>query len=257
MLDSLIFTVLTAACASAHSMPELEACQGGPMATVYSSCKNKGDVVLTFFHLCANIVLIFHFFSYDISKTLVAAGAVGTFFFSKVCVHYDAEEQKRVNYVYAHGHMIGSHTWARLDLTTLTWDKLHDEMWRVELALRRIIGVTPVFMRPPFRNYNNLVHRAAYHRNQSLAIWDFDSGDSTGKTVAQSEALYNGVVSSHPASLLSLNHETYGASHQVLPYTIAKLQGAGYKLVTLATCLGMPAYQSVGALGTPDATWRF
>jgi hypothetical protein len=41
-------------------------------------------------------------------------------------------------------------------------------------------------------------------------------------------------------------------SHQVLPYAIQRLQGAGYRLVTVAECLGMPAYQSVGNPGTPD-----
>ncbi|KAJ7447134.1 hypothetical protein B0H11DRAFT_1745275, partial [Mycena galericulata] len=40
--------------------------------------------------------------------------------------------------------------------------------------------------------------------------------------------------------------------HQVLPYAIEVLQRAGYKLVTLATCLGLPAYHSVGKPGTPD-----
>ena len=42
--------------------------------------------------------------------------------------------------------------------------------------------------------------------------------------------------------------------HQVLPYAIQKLQAAGYQLVTVAECLGMPAYQSVVAPGTPDVS---
>ncbi|KAJ6459472.1 carbohydrate esterase family 4 protein [Mycena vitilis] len=253
MLVSLIFTVLTAACASsAHSRPEIESRQSGPMATVYSSCNVKGDIALTFDD--GPWVYL-----YDVSKALVAAGAVGTFFFNGnnyACI-YDADEQKRVKYAYDHGHMIGSHTWAHLDLTTLTWDQVNDEMWRVEQALKRIIGVTPAFMRPPYGNYNDLVRQAAYLRNQSLVIWDFDSGDSVGATVASSESLYDGVVRDHPTNLLALNHETYERvdSHQVLPYAIAKLQGAGYKLVSLATCLGLQPYHSVEAPETPDSTW--
>lgn len=35
------------------------------------------------------------------------------------------------------------------------------------------------------------------------------SGDSTGSTVAESEALYDGIIASHPANILALNHETY------------------------------------------------
>ncbi|KAJ7157582.1 carbohydrate esterase family 4 protein [Mycena crocata] len=272
MLASLILTVLTAACASAHGThADLGARQGGGKATVYSSCKNKGDVALTFDDGP-------WYYIYDMSKTLKAAGALGTFFFNGNnygCI-YDADMQKRVKYAYAQGHLIGSHTWAHKNLTTLTWDQIHDEMWRVEQALQRIIGVTPAFMRPPYGSYNDLVRQASFLRGQSLAIWDFDSGDSAGKTVAQSKALYDGVAKSKPSTLLSLGHETYETtalrppfithplslisaslkSHTVLPYAISKLQAAGYKLVTLDKCLGLPAYQSVKAPGTPDASWK-
>ncbi|KAJ7759446.1 carbohydrate esterase family 4 protein, partial [Mycena maculata] len=192
---------------------------------------------------------------YDVSKALVAAGAVGTFFSSeKFACSYNTDEQKHVKYAYAHGHMIASHTGAHLDLTTSMWDEIHDQMWRVEQALQRIIGVTPAFMRPPYRNCNDLVRQASYLRNQSVVLWDFEwitSGDSTGSTVAQSKALYDGFIKSHPKNLLALQHETY-VSHQLLPSAIAKLQGAGYKLVTLATYLGLLAYHSVGTPGTPD-----
>ena len=40
----------------------------------------------------------------------------------------------------------------------------------------------------------------------------------------------------------------------MLPYAISKLQGAGYRLVTIAECLGLPAYQSVGSPQTPDVS---
>ncbi|KAJ7253505.1 carbohydrate esterase family 4 protein [Mycena rebaudengoi] len=252
MLVSLIFTLFAVAAVSGHSAPELESRQGGPLAKVYNKCVNPNHVALTFDD--GPWVYL-----YDVSKALKAAGALGTFFFNGnnyACI-YDSEEQKRVKYAHDNGHMIGSHTWAHLDLATLSWDKIHDEMWRVEQALQRIIGVTPAFMRPPFGSYNDLVRQAAFRRNQSLAIWDFDSGDSTGSTVAQSKKLYDGVVSSHPKNLLALNHETYETTaHQVLPYAISKLQGAGYKLVTLATCLNLPAYQHVGPAGKPDASWK-
>lgn len=109
------------------------------------------------------------------------------------------------------GHMVASHTWAHKDLTTLTWDQIHDEMWRVEQALQRIVGVTPAFMRPPYGNYNDLVRQASYVRGQKLVTWDFDSGDSTGSTAAQSNAAYDTRLVKNPSTLLALNHEVYGA----------------------------------------------
>ncbi|KAJ7136630.1 carbohydrate esterase family 4 protein [Mycena epipterygia] len=242
MLVSLVFALLAVARTSQAA---------APLANVYSSCKNKGDVALTFDDGP-------YLYLQNISNTLFKAGAVGTFFFNGNnwrCI-YDPDSQTRAKYAHSQGHMIGSHTWAHLNLTSLTSDQINSEMMRVEQALERIIGVKPAFMRPPYGLYNNLVRQVAYTRNQSLALWDFDSGDSTGSTVQQSETLYDGVVRSHPNSVLAVNHETSETTAlTVLPYAIQKLQGAGYKLVSLATCLGMPAYQSVGAPGKPDSTW--
>ncbi|KAJ7596380.1 carbohydrate esterase family 4 protein [Mycena floridula] len=189
----------------------------------------------------------------DVSKALVAANATGTFFFND-CIYSDAAVA-HVKYAYSHGHQIGSHTWAHKDLTTLSRDQIHDEMWRVELALKRIIGVVPAFMRPPYGNYNDQVQQVSFSRGQSLAIWDFDSGDSIGATVAKSEKDYDSLIAKHPKNILALNHETVGM-HQVLPYAIKKLQAAGYRLVSLSECTGMPAYQSVGAPGTKDSSWK-
>jgi hypothetical protein len=58
-------------------------------------------------------------------------------------------------------------------------------------ALKKIVGVTPAFMRPrafthshryyylinfsqAYGNYNNLVRQASYIRGQKLVTWDFE-----------------------------------------------------------------------------------
>jgi len=220
-------------------------------AQVITKCTKPNTVALTFDDGP-------YYYIYDISKALVAAGAKGTFFFNGNnygCI-YDADNAKRVKYAYDKGHQIASHTWAHKDLTTLTFDQVHDEMWRVEQALTKIAGVVPAFMRPPYGNYNDNVRNVAGMRGQKLAIWDFDSQDSIGATPAQSKALYDQVISQHPSNILALNHEVYEqTAHTVVPYAIQKLQAAGYKLVTLAECLGLPAYQSVGSPSARDSSW--
>ncbi|KAF8993114.1 carbohydrate esterase family 4 protein [Hymenopellis radicata] len=190
----------------------------------------------------------------DIVNTLNEAGAKATFFFIG-CI-YDGDNMERIRYAYNNGHQVASHTWAHEDLTTLTWDQLHDEMWRVEQALQRIVGASPAFMRPPYGNYNKLVREAAEARGQKVIIWDFDSEDSVGATAAQSKKLYRDAIAEHPDTILALNHEVYETTaHDVLPYAIKRLQAAGYELVTLAECLGEEPYQWTAAPGTPDASW--
>jgi peptidoglycan/xylan/chitin deacetylase (PgdA/CDA1 family) len=188
---------------------------------------------------------------------------------------YDEINVKRVKYAYAQGNMVASHTWDHKDLTKLTFDQIHDELYRVELAFERLLGVTPAFMRPPYGNYNNLVRQVAAQRGQKLVLWDFDSGDSTGSTPAQSDKAYDALIKKHPGTILPLNHEVYSTffsfrllffcrglrdvrllnivssvcaentAEIVLPHAIKALKKAGYKLVTVAECVGLQPYQSV------------
>ncbi|KAG6901650.1 hypothetical protein C0995_009541 [Termitomyces sp. Mi166 len=102
-----------------------------------------------------------------------------------------------------------------------------------------------------------MVRQVAQMRGQTLINWDFDSGDSIGKTARESTQLYDKLVRERPDTILALNHEVYVStnSHVVLPHAIKTLQDAGYKLVTLAECLGMPAYQKVGEPEEDDVSY--
>jgi peptidoglycan/xylan/chitin deacetylase (PgdA/CDA1 family) len=44
------------------------------------------------------------------------------------------------------GHTIASHTWSHADMTTLSYEQLHDELARVEQALIRILGKKPLYV---------------------------------------------------------------------------------------------------------------
>lgn len=46
------------------------------------------------------------------------------------------------------GHTLGSHTWSHKDMTTLTYDEIHDELYRVEEAFIRILGKKPLYVSP-------------------------------------------------------------------------------------------------------------
>ncbi len=79
------------------------------------------------------------------------------------------------------------------------------------------------------------------------------SGDSLGASAQESINRYDDVANQHPSSILALNHETIAStSEQVVPYAIQRLQQAGYRLVTLAECLGQQPYQWVGEPQTRD-----
>jgi peptidoglycan/xylan/chitin deacetylase (PgdA/CDA1 family) len=121
---------------------------------------------------------------------------------------YAADRIASVQHAYAAGHMIGSHTWSHPDLTTFSAAQIQDQMFRMEEAFLRIIGVKPGFLRPPSGYYNKNVQELAAARGQSLALWDWDTGDADGNSTAQSEALYDVVANGKVKNAVILQHET-------------------------------------------------
>nr|BAE92728.1 chitin deacetylase [Flammulina velutipes] len=249
MLFSAIALSVLACVATVEAAPTNEKRQ---QAQVIYGCTQPNTVALTFDDGP-------YWYIYDISNALTSRGAKGTFFFSGNNYQriYDQGAIDQIKYAYNAGHQVASHTWGHKDLTSLTWDQIHDEMWRVELALQRIVGVQPAFMRPPYGNYDDEVLYASYIRGQKVVIWDFDSGDSVGASAAESKERYRTTSLNRPSTLLALNHETIeSTAHDVIPYAIDRLQSAGYRLVTVAECLGEQPYQWTGAPQTPTSDWR-
>ncbi|KAF8585250.1 carbohydrate esterase family 4 protein [Ramaria rubella] len=243
LLAPLAFALLTPSPAAAQ------------LATVYSSCVKANTVALTFDDGP-------YIYETQIATTLKNAGIKGTFFVNGnnwECI-YDDAMVKSIQNAYADGHEFGSHTWHHYDLTTLPWDGtggIHDEMWRTELALQRIIGVSPAMMRPPYGTFNDEVRSASFIRNQSMITWDFDDGDSTGATLAESKADYTALAQQRPNNVLALNHETYQTSAlDVLPFSITTLKNAGYKFATVSECLGIKPYQWTAAPQTRTSDWN-
>lgn len=67
--------------------------------------------------------------------------------------------------------------------------------------------------------------------------------------------MYRDLAARKPNTILALNHEVHQQSAQVvIPYAIDVLKKAGYRLVTLAECLGQPAYQFTGAPAARDVS---
>jgi peptidoglycan/xylan/chitin deacetylase (PgdA/CDA1 family) len=227
---------------------------GTASATVYTSCSVANTAALTFDDGP-------YIYETSIVNTLNKAGIKGTFFLNGgnwACI-YDAANVKSIQAAYAAGHEIGSHTWHHWNLSTLTWDNIHDEMYRTELALQRIIGVQPALMRPPYGAYNTLVRQASHVRGQVMVTWDFDSRDSDGATAAQSNTLYDqfAAKSPRPKSVLALNHETYATTaNTVLPHAISVLKAKNYKFVTVSECLGIKPYQWTAASQARTADWH-
>ncbi|KAL5632898.1 hypothetical protein ACGC1H_005747 [Rhizoctonia solani] len=185
--------------------------------------------------------------------------AKGTFFFNGNnfgCI-YDEANANRAKYVYDKGHQVASHTWDHKRLSTLSGDELVSEFSKVDDAIKKITGAVPAFMRPPFGDYDDQVLEVAASRGQIVAIWDFDAGDAAGVSPTESKNQYSKLIASGAGSILTLNHETHETTiEDVIPFAIQQIKAKGYKMVTVAECLGEAPYQSTGSPSTRDSTWK-
>ncbi|KAG8891262.1 Carbohydrate esterase 4 protein, partial [Tulasnella sp. 408] len=197
-------------------------------------------------------------YSSDIVLTLAKYNAKATFFVNGnnwECI-YSRENEMRLKAALAAGHQIASHTWRHADLANLDRDEVKSEMTQLDDALVKILGVKPAFVRPPYGSYNDLCRQVAQENGQSIVQWDFDSGDSAGASASQIEDAYQDIVQRHPSTILTLNHETYETTVQALNNALETLTGAGYRLVTVAECLGgLDPYVSRTVPAVRDASW--
>ncbi|KAF6744239.1 carbohydrate esterase family 4 protein [Ephemerocybe angulata] len=169
-----------------------------------------------------------------IVDTLKANNASATFFYNGNnygCI-YNEGPAGRVKYAYDGGMHIASHTWSHRDLPSM--DRATS-----------------------YGSYNDVVVDVSRQRGQAVVPWDFDSEDSRGATPEKSIQIYQDAINEHPTEIMALNHETYATTaKQIMPAILPKLNAAGYRVVDVATCLGMPKYQRVVAPSQRDSTWK-
>ncbi|KAJ7895123.1 hypothetical protein B0H13DRAFT_2524384 [Mycena leptocephala] len=196
------------------------------LATVYDKCVVNNTVALTFDDGP-------YIYMTNVSDLLTKHNAKGTFFVRSPVT----TEITRLDSMWFRGRLITQNT----ILTTC------------KEALLDVLSIKTSFLRPPYGNYNNLVRQTAKNNTKSLVVWDFELG---WRNLEQSEIDYNAIIAKHPQTLLALNHETeVNTTLYLLPTVIPQLQAAGYKLVTLAECLGLEPYTFVGSFGPRDASF--
>ncbi|KAB5592780.1 putative effector protein [Ceratobasidium theobromae] len=239
--------LLSCTCASAteHTIEKRAA------AKVYTSCTQPKTIAITFDDGPDT-------YTKTIVDTLDKAGGKATFFFNGKnfnCI-YDTTNSDRVKYAFDRGHQVASHTWAHLHLPTLTDAQITSEFSRTNDAIKKITGAVPAFVRPPFGEYNTNVQTISGNFQQSLVTWDFDSQDWNGATTAQMEAAFKAKIDANPNSILPLSHERFTTSAlEVLPWLINYAKSKGYKLVTVAECVGAAPYLSRGNPSPRDSSW--
>lgn len=125
------------------------------------------------------------------------------------------------------GHEIGNHGWSHRALSRLSNAAIRHEIVRTEHMVRRVTGVTPRMVRPPFGAVSRRVRRAA---GRALACWHVDSLDwrrqNTGRILHRVLRL-----TASRRNAVILLHDTIPATARALPQIIRALKRRGYRFV--------------------------
>lgn len=85
----------------------------------------------------------------------------------------------------AAGMWIGNHSWDHPHLTTLSQSQINSEIGRTQTAIANAGGGTPKLFRPPFGDTNSTVKAVEATFGLKEILWDVDSRDWNGASVAQ------------------------------------------------------------------------
>ncbi|MGE9986334.1 polysaccharide deacetylase family protein [Desulfovibrio sp. SGI.169] len=141
------------------------------------------------------------------------------------------------------GHEIGNHSYSHPNLRLLSPERKADEIRRTD-AILRDLGVTPLFLRPPYGAFDQYTVDIADSLHLSVVLWSLDSRDWK-RLPADYAKLHNTRGHVYPPGTLRgifLFHDTHKSTVEDLPRIIANLREGGcQRFVTVSEYLdGMP-----------------
>ncbi len=132
------------------------------------------------------------------------------------------------------GHLIGNHSWSHPDMTTLSEDKILEELKTVEAETKRITGQPfMAYLRPPRGIFSertlDIANRAGYsHIFWSIAYKDWDVKQQKGADYAYEQIMKQ----VHPGAIM-LIHTISKDNADALERVIVDLKKQGYRFESI------------------------
>ncbi|KAF9912966.1 hypothetical protein EC991_007580 [Linnemannia zychae] len=216
-----------------HGLPAVYKSDG---ATIITRCTVPGTVALTYddgpFKYTGRLL--------DILK---AKGVKATFFINGDNNAKLKDYEHIVKRAYKEGHQIASHTWSHKDLGKMSSGQVRKEMTLLDNAIKKLIGVKPVYMRPPFGSLSTTAKRTLGSMNYNVVLWDFDTNDwrHPNDINKSMKPIHSAVDGGKKGAHNILMHDIIEKTATTLtPRAIDHIRSKGYKMVTVGECLGKP-----------------
>ncbi|QRW25269.1 chitin deacetylase [Rhizoctonia solani] len=210
-------------CARSYSSPSEH--ENRAAARVYTTCTQPKTLAITFDDGPNT-------YTKTIVDTLDKAGGKATFFFNGKnynCI-YDTTNADRAKYAFDRGHQVASHTWSHLHLPTLSTAQITSEFQRANDAIKKITGAVPRLFALLLESTTQTFRTSLDPSDNpwSLGIWTRKTGTEPRSLKLRPPILTLGSPSDHSWDVLRTS----------TPWVINYAKSKGYKLVTVAECVG-------------------
>jgi peptidoglycan-N-acetylglucosamine deacetylase len=142
---------------------------------------------------------------------------------------------------------IGDHTTSHIELVGLPSLQVRKEVVETRDIIRRLTGVTPVWVRPRSGKSDALARSVIRDIGMAIVLWN-DYPSDTIPSPSPHEIAQLTLAHAHAGSIILL-HETNPKTVEALPEIIAGLRARGLTPVTLSTMLRGRANAAVGSVG--------
>src|SRR5437870_3961199 len=135
------------------------------------------------------------------------------------------------------GHEIGNHSWSHPNFAKMSEDRVHQQLWRTDDAIRNATGKRPTLMRPPYGSITAREKRWIHDElGYDIILWDVDPYDwkRPGPAVVR-----NRILKETQSGSIVLSHDIHPGTIEAMSSTFDALEAKGFKFVTVSELIRM------------------
>ena len=145
-----------------------------------------------------------------------------------------------VKEIVSRGHEIGTHSKTHPKMSTISVEKMKEELLSSKTAIEKLTNEKVELFRPPFGDYNDNLISVCEELKLYPIQWDVDSIDWKDIT---SDAIVKRVVSKTKSGSIILCHNNGKNTAKALPYVLSNLIEKGYKFVKISELIYKENYK--------------
>ncbi|NLB90043.1 MAG: polysaccharide deacetylase family protein [Clostridiales bacterium] len=144
------------------------------------------------------------------------------------------DHQEVLRQIVAQDSQIGNHSWSHTSLSSLSYEKVLQDVEKTNQVIESLCGVKPTLLRPPYGNRKGSVIKASKALDLCVILWSIDTLDWKTRS---SKTTYDTIMSQVKDGSIVLCHDIHDSTVDAMHQLIPALTQMGYQLVTVSELL--------------------